>query len=294
MKKIVLIITIIVTNFCFAQHNDLTIGLILPEPNQKITESQITKLESKLSNVINRSGVVSYGYNNDFVIHPVINVDDVSIVQGGLEKITVAVIDLTLSIKQISSNKSFNIVSKKIKGSGKTEELAVTNAFSLIKVDDKDLLAFITKGKENIFKYYNENCKNILSKAKGLSAKHDFEQALSLAQSIPETGNSCYLEAQKNALTYYQGYQSKLCKENIVKAKAEIAIKNYENALSYLNMIDTNSSCYAEVEKLIGQISGKVEKDENKVIDLEKRRIDAIKEIAKAYYFNAAHSAEYD
>jgi hypothetical protein len=294
MKKIILIISVILSNYSFAQNTDFTIGLILPEPSQKINEAQITKLESKLSNLINKSGVVTYGYNNDFVIFPIINIDDTSIVQGGLENITVTTIDLTLNIKQISSNKSFNIVSKKIKGSGKTEQLAITNGFSLIKVDDKDLITFITKGKENIFKYFNENCKSILSKAMNLNAKQDYEQAISLLQSIPETGNNCYAEAQKNALIYYKSYQSKLCKENLVKAKSEISIKNYENALSYLNMIDSGSSCYSEVEKLINQISDKVQKDENREIDLEKRRIDAIKEIAKAYYSNSVRLVKYN
>jgi len=294
MKKIILIISVILSNYSFAQNTDFTIGLILPEPSQKINEAQITKLESKLSNLINKSGVVTYGYNNDFVIFPIINIDDTSIVQGGLENITVTTIDLTLNIKQISSNKSFNIISKKIKGSGKTEELAITNGFSLIKVDDKDLIAFISKGKENIYKYFNDNCKSILNKATNLNAKQDYEQAISLLQSIPETGNSCYAEAQKNALTYYKSYQSKLCKENLVKAKSEISIKNYENALTYLNMIDSGSSCYSEVEKLINQISEKVQKDENKEIDLEKRRIDAIKEIAKAYYSNSVRLVKYN
>lgn len=294
MKKITLIISVILSNYSFAQNTDFTIGLILPEPSQKINEAQITKLESKLSNLINKSGVVTYGYNNDFVIFPIINIDDTSIVQGGLENITVTTIDLTLNIKQISSNKSFNIVSKKIKGSGKTEQLAITNGFSLIKVDDKDLITFISKGKENIFKYFNENCKSILTKAANLNAKQDYEQAISLLQSIPETGNSCYAESQKNALAYYKSYQSKLCKENLIKAKSEISIKNYENALSYLYMIDSGSSCYSEVEKLINQISDKVQKDENKEIDLEKRRINAIKEIAKTYYSNSVRLVKYN
>lgn len=294
MKKTFLLFSIILANLSFAQNTDFTLGLILPEPSQKINEAQITKLESKLSNLINKSGVVTYGYNNDFVIFPVINIDETSIVQGGMENITVTTIDLTLNIKQISSNKSFNIISKKIKGSGKTEQLAITNGFSLMKVTDKDLIDFIVKGKENIFKYFNENCSSIENKAKNLYIKQDFEQAISLLQSIPETGNNCFAKAQKNALVYYKGYQSKLCKENITKAKSEIATKNYENALNYLNMIDSSSGCYSEVEKLVNQISDKVEKAENRELDLEKRRIDAIKEIAKAYYSNTVRLVNYN
>lgn len=112
MKKIFLLFSIIFANISFAQKTDFTLGLILPEPSQKINEAQITKLESKLSNLIDKSGVVTYGYNNDFVIFPIINIDDTSVIQGGMENITVTTIDLTLNIKQISSNKSFNIIQK--------------------------------------------------------------------------------------------------------------------------------------------------------------------------------------
>jgi len=146
----------------------------------------------------------------------------------------------------------------------------------------------------NIYKYFNENCASIQNKATNLYAKQDFAQAISLLQSIPENGNNCFAEAQKKALVYYKGYQSRLCKENITKAKSEIATKNYENALSYLNMIDSSSSCYPEVGKLINQISDKVEKTENKELDLEKRRIDAIKEIAKTYYSNSVRLVNYN
>ena len=61
-----------------------------------------------------------------------------------------------------------------------------------------------------------------------------------------------------------------------------------------MNIIDSSSSCYSEVEKLINQISDKVEKAENRELDLEKRRIDAIKEIAKAYYSNSVRLVNYN
>jgi hypothetical protein len=106
MKKLFFILLIILSKTSFSQNTEFTLGLILPEPNQKLNEVQISKLESKLSNLINKSEIATYGYNNDFVIYPIVNIDDIGIVQGGLENITVATIDLTLNIKQISSNKS--------------------------------------------------------------------------------------------------------------------------------------------------------------------------------------------
>ena len=294
MNKLIVFLLVILVKISFGQNPDFTLGLILPEPSQKLNEELVSQLKSKLTNLINKSEFVAYGYNNDFVIFPIINVEETSSLQGGLENITVTKIDLTLNMKQISSNRSFNIISKKIVGSGKTEQLAIANGFSMIKATDKELLEFIKIGKENIFKYFNENCKGIENKAKNLFDKQDYVQAISLLQSIPELGNNCFEEAQKNAIVYYKGYQSKLCKENVIKAKSAIAIKNYENALYLLNEIDISSSCYSEVLKLINQISDKVEIAENKELDLEKRRMDAIKEIAKAYYSNCVSLVSYN
>jgi hypothetical protein len=48
------------------------------------------------------------------------------------------------------------------------------------------------------------------------------------------------------------------------------------------------------VEKLIAQISSKVDRKEKQEVELEKQRIDAIKEIGKAYYSNSIKLVKYD
>jgi chaperonin cofactor prefoldin len=92
----------------------------------------------------------------------------------------------------------------------------------------------------------------------------------------------------------YKKYQSILCSQNLTKAKASIAINNYSEALEALEIIDPSSSCYSEVEKLIAQISSKVDRKEKQEVELEKQRIDAIKEIGKAYYSNSIKLVKYD
>lgn len=294
MKKILSGIFVLLSFQSFAQKSNFTLGLIMPEGNREFDDMQIKKLEGKLMSIINNSEVSQYGYSNDFVVYPIISIDEISSVQGGLEIITVAAIDLKLGIKQISTNRTFNLTSKKLKGSGKTEKLATTNALVNLKINDKDLVDFIVKGKENIYTYFNENCNQILNTAQNYFKTNSYEQAIALAQSIPETGNNCYQQAQNKALEYYKGYQSKLCTENISKAKGLIALKEYNNALTLLNMVDVNSNCYSQVEKLINEISTKINNADKMEMDLEVRRIDAIKEIAKAYYSSAARTIRYN
>ena len=70
-------------------------------------------------------------------------------------------------------------------------------------------------------------------------------------------------------------------------------MNNFENATYYLNFIDSESDCYKDAENLINQISSKIIKKENQTIDLETKRINAVKEIGKAYYTNLAKTANY-
>jgi hypothetical protein len=185
-------------------------------------------------------------------------------------------------------------MSKKIKGSGNNKIQAITNAFNQIKITDEVYKQFILTSKTKILKYYADNCKSIILTANNLSAKHDYEQSLSLLQSIPIASTNCYNEAQIKSFEVYKKYQSILCSKNITTAKAAIATNNYENALQALEVIDPSSSCYPEVQKLIAQISSKVEKKEKQELDLEKQRINAIKEIGKAYYSNSIRIVKYN
>ncbi len=272
----------------------LTLGVVVPETSEEFNQEQIQKLTSKITQIINNSEEVTVGYTNDIVVYPVISVNETGVVEGGLQNMTVTTIDFSLFVKQISSNLVYNTFSKKIKGSGNNKAQAISNAFSQIKATDDTYKQFIIASKSKIFKYYAENCKAIIRNADNLSAKQDYEQSISLLQSIPIASTDCYNEAQKKSLVVYNKYQTVLCSKNITKAKASIAINNYEDAFAALEMIDPASSCYPEVKKMIAQVSSKIERKEQQALDLEKQRMNAVKEIAKAYYSNSVRVVKYN
>lgn len=293
MKTFLSVIFITIFGWSFSQTGNFTVGILLPDPDSKINEAGISKLEAKLINFLNKSDIFSYGYSNDFVLYPIIDVADSGVVQGGLENLAVTKVEISFVIKQLSTGKTYGSVTKIFKGSGKNESQAMTNSFSQINPADKVLHEFLSKSKENIVKYYSENCSKIIQNADKFAKSGDYEQSISLLQSIPDTGNSCYENAQKSSLANFKLYQKKLCASNISKAKSEIALNNFESAAYYLEFIDNESGCYKESENLISQISAKVTKKENQAIDLETKRINAIKEIGKAYYSNQTKTVKY-
>lgn len=278
-----------------AQKSDFTLGLIMPETSADFNQVQIQKLESKITQIINASNEVLVGYTNDFVVYPVITVQETAVVEGGMQNITVTDIDFSLFVKQLSGESVvYNAVSRKLKGSGNNKEQSITNAISQIKINDVAYQQFLSVAKNKIVKYYSDNCAAIIQRAGSLSAGHDYEQALSVLQSIPVVSGSCYTTAQQKSVEVYKKYQTELCSKNVTKAKAAIAINDYTTAMAAMELIDPSSSCYPEVKKMIDQIASKVEKKEQREYDLETQRMNAMKEIAKAYYSRTVHVSNYN
>ena len=266
----------------------------MPNSSSDFSQEQIQKLESKIIQIINNSNDVMVGYSNDFIVYPIVSIEETNIVEGGLQNLTVTSIDLSLFVKQVSTNVVYNSISKRIKGSGNNKSQSITNAFSQIKTNEESYKQFLSTSKTKITKYYTDNCKKIIQNAENLATKQDYEQSLGIFQSIPNSIENCYNEAQSKSIEIYKKYQSILCSKNLTKAKAAIAINDFPNALETLEQIDPSSSCYNEVKKLITQISQKVDRKEKQELDLEKQRINAIKEIGKAYYSNTIRLIKYN
>lgn len=273
-----------------AQFPTFTLGVLMPDASEltgDLNEAHMQKLESKIIEMVNNSNEVIFGFGNDFVICPKVSVGESGRVEGGMQNIYVTTLELSLSVRQISSNIVYNAFTKKIKGSGNNKETSVSNAISSINPSDNAYTQFIVNSKTKVIAYYKENCNKIMQTAANCEAKKDYEQAISLYQSIPLQA-PCYGEASKKAITVYTKYQNVLCGRYITLAKSEIALKNYPEALVALNIVDPTSSCGPEVKKLIAQISGKTDKAEQREYNLEVMRINAVKEIGKAYFAAAA------
>lgn len=135
MKKHTLILIALGFVFAsFAQSSSdvgkISLSVIMPENVDGLDGSQLSKLETKISQIVTVSGIAASGYNNNFVIYPKFAIYESSIVEGGMQNITVVTVELSLFIKQVDNNILFSTISKPLKGSGSSKELAITNAIS--------------------------------------------------------------------------------------------------------------------------------------------------------------------
>ncbi len=307
-KKFPIIIAIILTNNLFAQTtNDvgkIALSVVMPDNVEGLNTSQLSKLETKISQIVIASGLAASGYNNNFVVYPKFAIYETNVVEGGMQNITVITSELSLFIKQVDNNMMFSTISKSLKGSGNSKELAITNAISKIPSNDPEFKTFIETGKTKIIKYYETKCEDIISKSDGFVKMQKFEQALGLLMSVPEEVSSCYNKIQDKSIVAYKAYQTQKCSELIQKAKATLASNNFVGALDILADIDPSATCFKEAQTIAKTAEAKVTAEEKKQwdfqmkqyndeISLEKQRINAIKDIAVSYYKSQPTTVSY-
>lgn len=298
MKKILILIFIFSSlgiNLPAQDVGKINVGVVVPEKMEGLEASQIEKIKTKLEQICVKNGVSAGFTNNGFVIYPVFEIYESEVVEGGMQNIYVVKVNLTLFIKQIDGA-TFSSAAKVLRGSGKNKNMAIVNAISNIDISDPIFQQCIMEGKEKVVAYYNSHCIEIMNKAEAMAKQEQYETAIGLLMNIPENVN-CYAQALDKATEIYNAYQDKLCAELVSVAQAAIAIQDYVTAAQYLTQINPNSGCYSfavttfqKLEKLVSDLEKrdwnfKMKQYEDNV-NLEKQRIEAIKEVAKAYYSN--------
>lgn len=305
MKKIIFSLLLLSVVNVFGQSNDLALTVIVPESSTYLSNSQLQKLQTKMTQLVNANGMSAVDYSSNFVIYPIVNIEDESVVEGGMQNIYVTTLSIVFNIKQLDNNLIFGSWSKSLKGSGKNKDLALSNAISQLQTNDDAFKTFISSGKKKLIDYYVNNCSKILEKADFAAQNSRYDEAIALLYAVPQEATSCYTSAQGKALSYYKKYQAKICGQKIQDAKLQMAANNYIGVLNILRFIDIESPCGKEVESLIAQAAAKVDAEEKKQFDvammvykdavsLEKMRIDAIKEIGKAYYSSQPRTITYN
>lgn len=273
----------------------ITLGILMPGQSEGMNEVQLAKFKTKMEQICSKNGVVSSWSTNSFYLRPAIDIFQSEIVEGGMQNIYVIKGELTIFITQADGT-TVNSISKSLKGSGNSKEKAINDLIANIPVGDPSFQSFLMEGKKKIINYYESRCADILLKANNLSQQEKYETAFALLMSVPEEV-SCYKDITDKAAEIYSAYQDKLCAQLTSAANAALAIQDYYKAAEYLTQINPNSSCYSfavnTFKKVEEKVSALEERDWNfsmkqydDSVNLEKMRIQAVKEIAISYYKN--------
>lgn len=284
--------------------SSISLSVVLPTNVDGLSESQLSKLESKIIEAVTNNGISAVGYFQNFVIYPKFEIYDEKESKGGMRNITVLNCNLSLFIKQLSTNIIFSTYSKSLQGSGNNKNEALNNALSSVDPSDTKLSDFVKNGKEKIIKYYQANCDIVFKKAESERNIKKYESALSILLTIPEEATICYDKAQTKAKTVFAELQKYNCSQYLQKARTYSAAKDYDAALQYLSWIDPTSSCASESKSLISSIASQVNEENKKQwnfllktytdgVALKKAQIESMNNLAIAWLKSQPNSATY-
>ncbi|HEY5392700.1 MAG TPA: hypothetical protein VIJ57_11325 [Hanamia sp.] len=262
--------------------SSITLSIADPQVSDKVTETNKASLVSKIENMITEGGVGSADYSNNFVIQPKFIVTQVQKTSGGMRSVAVADCSFSLTVMQQNSGGVFSQYAKSIKGSGMSEEQAITNAISQIEESDEKAIAFIAKAKDKIIAYYKQNCSVILQKAEKERSIKNYESSLSILLTIPEEAGACYQQGQAKAKVVFKELQNYECKKYLQQAQTYAANQDYDNALQTLSFIDPTGNCTGEAKSLIKKIDGETSADKKKQWQYVFKQLDGSIEVEKA------------
>lgn len=253
----------------FAQDKDvasLSIRVLQPE-RENLSASSCRLLQTKMTQILTRSSIVSDLPSNRFVLTAKANVLNKDVIAGSPSRISEQ-IELTFIIGDVIDNIKYGTHVLPLTGVGLNEEQALQQAIKTIKVNDSDIASFIDNAKKRIVAFYRENEDKILREADALVAAGRYDDALYVLSMVPDACGECYAHCQDRMFeigrerTNYNG-QALLSQAKAAWAKSPDA-SGAEEVYPLISAISPSASCYGEVAPFLEQIRKKLVADDRR------------------------------
>ena len=228
-------------------------------------------LISKMEQAMTQNGIGNLEYAERFVMLAKCSVVERNIAPTTPTRINQTV-EVSFLIGDVLENKIFASSIFELKGIGTNEIKAWQMAFNSLKPSNPKFKELFQTAKKNIEAYYPENCQIIIDHAKTLASTGKYDDAISLLMSVPPICKDCINEAQSTAITIYGQKIDSEGRTLLSKAKnAWAANPTQEGALiamSYLNMIPSNSSAFNDTKELAETIETSNRTDKNREYEM--------------------------
>ena len=274
----------------------------------KLPEEAKTQLEIKLKQIASSYGMACSNTNPRFIITADISITTKDIIAGPPQQVSQNM-DITLFVGDAIDNKIFSNIVISTNGVGTNVNKALIDAIKSINPKNKDIQSFIEDSKNKIINYYDTQCDFIIKDAETLAKRENFDEAIYKLALVPEVCKECYFKTADIIATLYQQKIDADCKSKLSKSKliwsGQQNIKQAEEVIAIISEINPNASCYSATISFTNEITNKIKADEkarlelalkkyNDKMQLEKKRIDAYKEIAVEYAKNQSKTIIYN
>lgn len=293
MKNILATICLWAATSVCAQDCVIPISIQLDEEFSGIPAAASTVLYNTLNRIATAGGLTSDASMTPFVLTAHCDVLDKSNLPGPPIQ-TVYNLGVTFYVADTQTHKKFASAYIPLNGVGTGETKSYINAFRSINAQNKEIKSLIARGKKSMMQYYDTQYPNIIREAQRLESMQKYEEALSLALSIPLCSKGGD-EAAEYSLILYTKHLDRMNQFLLNQARAIWAAgqdaEAARSACALLANIDPDAACYAEASQLMKNIQGQVRSDidfemrekYHDSVQLEKERISAAKAVGVAF-----------
>lgn len=255
----------------------------IPEQAQKV-------LLQKLRQVSTQNGFGSF--SGDFVLtaNPLlINKSVAEIIPPQ------TLIELEISIYLLNIQEQIIVDEIAISGKGlnSNETRAFIQAIQVVNPRSPAVRTFMKGCREKITAYYTTRVPALLAKAQSLAEREQYQEALAVLSSVPESVDEYSAVAEQMVAIYLKEIDKKA--SGILQGvKAALATKDYEKALELLLQIDPSSTYFKEASTLIDSVKANIDAQEKTELEerqralddrmkLEKMRLEAAQKMGASY-----------
>ena len=192
----------------------------------------------------------------------------------------------------------FATASQTVQGLGETKAAAYLQAIRKIKPSDPAFQNMVNEAKTKIIEYYNSKCDFIISEAKTLADKQDYDGAIYKLMSVPDVCKDCYDKCMKSVASIYQAKIDEegarlLAEARTIWAAGQNADTG-EQAGAILSQINPSSKSYTGATLLSEEIAKRIKeidqrewdfalKQRQDEVDIQKSNIKAMRDIGVAF-----------
>lgn len=281
---------------------------VLPDRvSTSLPESCGNILKNKLGQIATQNGLGGSTSEARFIITANVVENDKNVLSTA-PTMSAIDLDVTFYVADFQTKTNLGTFNFTAKGVGQTEMKAYISALRNINPKNPELQQFLAESKTKILEYYNTRCDFIIQQANALSQQRKFDAAIATLINVPEVSKDCYMQALAAAAPIFKKFIDRECKINVMNARnawnASPDNVGAAKAAEYLGKIDPEAGCYTEAEELTKTIGKRMIKLDQREwdfklfqfdanIDLEKRRIEAYKQVGVAYGTNQPQNVVY-
>lgn len=246
-----------------AEKKSVPLTVIVPEQAEYVPTIAQSALADKMRQIVNVNGMGATDNAGQFFMTCVMNVAEKQVLGGAPMKIAQK-IDATFYIADAFNQRVFGTETVTVRGVGDNENKAVIAAVRQLSPAAPALKSLVTTANVRILAYYEEQCENILLKARTLARARAYEEAFFQLSLVPEACD-CYGRILKEAEALFQDFIDFRAEQNLAKARSIWAAGMNRDAAAeaaeYLAQILPDAKCYPRAEALLKEINSRVKDD---------------------------------